>query len=66
MEGETEGEKHQCVVAFHVPPAGPATQACALTGNQISDSLVRRPALNPLSHTSQGKKYHFFNEKIYK
>ena len=32
----------------------PATQACALTGNQTGDSLVHRPALNPLSHTSQG------------
>ena len=31
-----------------------ATQACALTGNQTSDSLVRGPALNLLSHTSQG------------
>ena len=33
----------------------PATQACALTGNRTSDPLVCRPALNPLSHTSQGK-----------
>ena len=30
------------------------TQACALTGNQTGDPLVHRPALNPLSHTSQG------------
>ena len=22
MEGEREGEKHQCVVASHVPPTG--------------------------------------------
>ena len=29
-------------------------QACALTRNQISDLLVHRLALNPLSHTSQG------------
>ena len=28
-----------------------ATQACALTGNRTSDTLVRRLALNPLSHT---------------
>ena len=27
------------------------TQTCALTGNQTGDSLVCRPALNPLSHT---------------
>ena len=32
----------------------PATQACALTGNQTGDPLVHRPALNPLSLTSQG------------
>ena len=34
-EGEREGEKHQGVVATHMPPAGDlaATQACALTGN---------------------------------
>ena len=30
------------------------TQACASTGNGISDPLVHRLALNPLSHTSQG------------
>ena len=56
-EGEREGEKHQCVVASCAPPTGdltwPATQACALTGNWTSDPLVHRPALNPLSHTSQ-------------
>ena len=34
----------------------PATQACALTGNRTSNTLVCRPALNPLSHTSQGSK----------
>ena len=32
----------------------PAIQACTLTGNQTGDPLVRRPALSPLSHTSQG------------
>ena len=32
----------------------PTTQACALTGNGTSDPSVHRPALNPLSHTSQG------------
>ena len=36
-KGRREGEKHQCVVASRVCPAGnwPATQGCALTGNQI-------------------------------
>ena len=32
----------------------PTIQACALSGNQTSDPLVHRPALNPLSHISQG------------
>ena len=30
------------------------TQACAVTGNRTGDPLVCSPALNPLSHTSQG------------
>ena len=39
----------------HPPPGTwPATQACALTGNRTGYPLVCRPALNPLSHTSQG------------
>ena len=33
---------------------GPATQACALTGNPAGDPLVCRLALSPLSHASQG------------
>ena len=32
----------------------PKTQACALIGNWTRDPLVHKPALNPLSHTSQG------------
>ena len=32
----------------------PATQACALTGDQTGDLLVPRLLLNPLSHTNQG------------
>ena len=38
----------------------PATQACALTGNRTTDSLVHRLELNPLSHTSQGFFLFFF------
>ena len=53
---EKEGEKHRCVVPSQGAPLGmwPTTQACALTGNQTNNPLVRRPALNPLSHTGQG------------
>ena len=32
----------------------PTTQAHALTGNRTDDAFVHRPALSPLSHTSQG------------
>ena len=32
----------------------PAAQASALTGNRTGGLSVRRPAFNPLSHTSQG------------
>ena len=32
----------------------PATQACALTGNQTGDPLICIPVLNPLNHTNQG------------
>ena len=42
----------------------PATQACALTGNQTSDRLVCRPVLNPLSHTSEGN-YYCFNFPLF-
>ena len=40
-----------------------ATQACALTGNQTGNPLVLRPALNPLSYTSQGHIY-LLSEKL--
>ena len=60
-EGEREGEKHQCVVVFcatlHWGPGRKPRhhQARALTGNGTGDPLIRRPALNPLSHASQGR-----------
>ena len=31
----------------------PMTQECALTGNQTSDPLVHRPALNPLRYPTR-------------
>ena len=53
---EKERERNINVWVPFATPTGtwPATQACSLTGNQTSDLLVHRPALNPLSHTSQG------------
>ena len=58
MEGrEKERERNTNVwLPLACPQLGnwPATQACVLTGNQTTDPLVCRPALNPLSHTSQG------------
>ena len=61
------GEKHQCVVAPHVPLLGtwPTTQACALIGNRTGDRLLcSLVPLNPLSHTSQGKKFFIQKENI--
>ena len=46
------------------PETWPTTQACVLTGNRTSDPLVHRPALNPLSHTSQGKSYSFLKAHL--
>ena len=37
-----------------------AAQACALTGNQTGNPLVRRLALNPLSYTSEDILYFHF------
>ena len=54
---EKERERHTNVWLPLVRPSPgtwPATQACALTGNRTGEPLVRRPALNPLSYTSQG------------
>ena len=52
-------EIHQLVASHPQLGPWPTTQACALTRNQTSDLLVHRPALNPLSHTSQGNLWHF-------
>ena len=52
-------ETLMCGFLSHTPALGtwPTTQACALTGNQTSDPLVSRLALNPLSHSSQGSTF---------
>ena len=55
--GERERNIHvQLHLARPLLGSWPATQAWALTGNQNSNPLVHRPALNPLSHTSQGSR----------
>ena len=55
-EKERERNINVCLPIVH-PLLGtwPATQACALTGNQNINALVHRLPLSPLSHTSQGK-----------
>ena len=62
-EGEREKETSMRKRYFNWLPlpcpqlgAWPATQACALTGNQTSNLSVCGPVLNPLSHTSQDEK----------
>ena len=57
------GRKRERNINVWLPLARPllgtwlATQACALTGNPTGSPLVDRPALNPLSYTSQGSWY---------
>ena len=60
---EREGEKHQCVVASRAPPAGDLTCNPGMCPDwELNcDPLVPRPALNPLSYTSQGRKIYFYS-----
>ena len=60
-EGEKEGKNINVWLPLERPLLGtwPATQVCALTGNQTGNPLVCRSALNPLSHTSQGCLFFF-------
>ena len=44
--------------------AWPATQACALAGNQTRDPLVHSPVLSPLSPTSQGRAISFLRHAV--
>ena len=56
-EGEKEGEKHQYVVASCAPPTGDLAcnpGMCPRLGIKLLTLMTCRPALNPLSHTSQG------------
>ena len=66
--GERRGrERETLVCGCHLcaPNRGtqPATQACAQTGNRTGHPLVCRPALGPLSHTSQGNNIPFLKGK---
>ena len=56
---ESEGERERNInvwltLTLTLLGTWPATQASALTGNWTGDPLVHRPALSPLSYTSQG------------
>ena len=53
-KGKREGEKHQCVVASRVPPAGDLPCNPGMCPSLGIEPLIRRPALNPLHHNSQG------------
>ena len=48
-------EKHQCVIASHATPTGDLAHNSGMCPEREStdDPLVLRPALSPLSHTSQ-------------
>ena len=54
MEGEKEGNIVWLPLERPLLGTWPETQACALTGNQTGNPLVRRLVLNPLSHARQG------------
>ena len=54
-EGREKGEKRQRVVASRTPPTGDLAHNPGMCPeNGTGDPLVCRPALSPLSHTSQG------------
>ena len=55
-EGERHGEKHQCVIASHMPSTGHLAHnpGMCLDWESNQRPLTLRPMLNPLSHTSQG------------
>ena len=56
-ERETKSEEHQCVVASCAPSTGDLACNPGMCPDWESNwyPLVCRPALKPLSHTSQGK-----------
>ena len=54
-EKERERNIDQLPLTHSQPGTGPATQACALTGNRTGDLSVCQMTPNPLSHNSRGK-----------
>ena len=59
---EREGEKHQCVVAFPVPPTGDLVPTPGMCLDQESNQPplgLQAGKLTPLSHTSQGTFFPF-------
>ena len=64
-KGEREGEKHQCVLASHMPPSGDLANKPGMCPDWESNQqpLVHRPAPNPWSHTSQGSNTHLKKKK---
>ena len=60
-KAKTGREASMCGCLSHAPRLGtrPATQACALIGNQTGDPVAHRLVLNPLSHSSQGRNHCF-------
>ena len=55
-EAEREGEKYQCVVAFHVAPTGDLAHNPGICPDWESNlrPFGSQPMLNPLSYTSEG------------
>ena len=58
LEGKGRERNTNVWLPLACPSLGtwPITHACDLTRNRTSNSLLHRPALNPLSHTIQGSK----------
>ena len=61
MEGEREGEKHQCVVASHTPPTGDLAHSPGMCPDWESNwrPFGLQAGVHPLSHTSQGPLAYF-------
>ena len=66
-EGEREGEKHQHVMyersIIQLLLACP--QLGIWPGNRTCDLSFHRPALNPLSNTSQGSNFHIYHQWVH-